>query len=291
MAGEPVPDDRGLVRSVVVADQVDVKAGRDVLVDLLQELQELLVAVPAVQLADRGAVGDVEGGEQAGDAVAGVVVGAPLGHPRHHRQHRLGPVQGLGLRLLVHAEDHGLLRRVVVEADDVDDLLHEQRVRRQLEPVEEVRLQVEPPPDPADRGLRQAAAAGHRGPRPVRRVPGDLLQGGGDDLLNLVQQDRRRPARPLLIAQPVQPALDEPAPPPGHVVLAGPQLRRYGLVLPALRAGQHDLRAQRQYLRGLATPCPPGQLLTLGARKHEIRLPAPWPRGVRQPRRAGLGES
>ena len=87
------------------------------------------MAAAAVQLADHGAVGDAEGGEQAGDAVAGVVMGAPLGHAGHHREHRLGPVQGLDLGLLVHAEHHGLLRRVVVEADDVDDLLDEQRVR------------------------------------------------------------------------------------------------------------------------------------------------------------------
>ena len=58
-------------------------------------------AVAAVQLADDGAVGDVEGGEQAGDAVADVVVGAALGHAGHHRQHRLGAVQGLDLALLV----------------------------------------------------------------------------------------------------------------------------------------------------------------------------------------------
>ncbi len=164
VAGQPVLDFRGLVRAVVVADQVDVQAARDVLVDPLQEFQELLVAVAAVQLADHGAVGDVEGGEQAGGAVPGVVVGAPLGHAGHHRQHRLGPVQGLYLGLLVHAEHDRLLRRVVVEADDVDDLLHEQRVGAQLEPVDEVRLEAELAPDPADRGLRKAAAAGHRGP-------------------------------------------------------------------------------------------------------------------------------
>jgi hypothetical protein len=164
VAGPPVPDNRGLVRAVVVADQVHVQAGRDVLVDLLEELQELLVAVPAVQFADHGAVGDVEGGEQAGHAVAGVVVSTALGHPGHHGQHRLGPVQGLDLRLLVDAEHDRLLRRVVAKADDVDDLLHEQRVRRQLEAVDEMGLEVEPAPDPPDCGLRQAAAAGHRGP-------------------------------------------------------------------------------------------------------------------------------
>ena len=83
---------------------------------------------------------------------------------------------------------------------------------------------------------------------------------------------------------------DEPAPPARHVVLAGPQLRGDGLVLPALRAGQHDLRPQRQHLRRLPPPRPPGQLLPLGARQHEVRLPPPWARGVREPGRPGPGE-
>ena len=98
MAGQPVLDFRGLVRAVVVADQVDVQAARDVLVDPLEELQELLVPVAAVQLADHGAVGDIEGGEQAGDAVPGVVMGAPLGRAGDHRQHRLAQVQCLVIR-------------------------------------------------------------------------------------------------------------------------------------------------------------------------------------------------
>ncbi len=124
----------------------------------------------------------------------------------------------------------------------------------------------------------------------MRRVPGQLLQGGGDDLLDLVQQDGRRPAGPLLVMQAAKPARDEPAPPPGHVVLGGPQLRGHGLILPALGAGQHDPRPQRQHLRRLRPPRPPGQLLPLGARQHEVRLPPPWALGVREPGRPGLGE-
>jgi hypothetical protein len=46
---------------------------------------------------------------------------------------------GLDLGLLVHAQDDRLLRRIVVQADNIDDLLHEQRVGAQLEPVDEVR--------------------------------------------------------------------------------------------------------------------------------------------------------
>ena len=98
VAGEPVLDGWGLESGVVVADHMDVESRRDVPVDPSKELQVLLVA--AVQLADHGAVGDVEGGEQAGHAVAGVAVSGPLGHAGHaghHGEDRLGPVQGLDL--------------------------------------------------------------------------------------------------------------------------------------------------------------------------------------------------
>jgi hypothetical protein len=77
--------------------------------------------VAAVQFADDGAVGDAERRQQAGDAVPQVVVGAPFGHAGHHRQHRLGPVQRLDLALFVHTQHHRLVRRVVVQADDVDE--------------------------------------------------------------------------------------------------------------------------------------------------------------------------
>ena len=62
----------------------------------------------------------------------GVVASAPLWHAGHHREDWLGPVQGLHLRLLVHAQHYGTLGRIVVEADDIDDLLHEERVRGSL---------------------------------------------------------------------------------------------------------------------------------------------------------------
>jgi hypothetical protein len=43
----------------------------------------------------------------------------------------------------------------VIQANDIDDLVHEQRVAGQLEPIIEMGLQLELPPDPPDRGLGQ----------------------------------------------------------------------------------------------------------------------------------------
>ncbi|WP_404800493.1 hypothetical protein [Actinomadura montaniterrae] len=144
--------------------KVHLQLGRDGLVDRDQELLEPGRAMQAVQLGDDGAVGDVEGGEQAGGAVPGVVVGAPLGHARHHR---LRAVEDLHLRLLVQAKHHVPLGWVVVEPDHVHHLLHEQRISGDLEGVGPVRLEIEPASDPPDGGLAQAGAFGHQGPRPV----------------------------------------------------------------------------------------------------------------------------
>jgi hypothetical protein len=93
---QPVLDRRGLVRGVVVQDQVELQAGRDGGVDELEEPQELLVAVAAVGLGDDRAAGQVERGEQAGRAVADVVVGHPGRGRREHRQDRGGAVEDVG---------------------------------------------------------------------------------------------------------------------------------------------------------------------------------------------------
>ena len=106
------------------------------LVDRAQEFLELDRPMLGVELRNHGAVGDVERREQVDHAVTGVIVGAALGHTRYHRQHRLGPIQRLHLTLFVDAEHHRFLWRIVVEPNNIDDLGHELRIRRELEPID-----------------------------------------------------------------------------------------------------------------------------------------------------------
>ena len=136
-----------------------------------------------------------------------------------------------------------------------------------------------------DRGLRQPAAPGHRGPRPVRRVPGQLLQGRRDDLLDLVQQDGRRPAGALLVVQAAQPARRRTGP------ATAPRCARWSAVpqprpcsrCPPRRPARSSPAAPAP--APSSPPRPPGQLIPLGARQHEVRLPPPWAPGVREPGR------
>ena len=80
---------------VVVHDDVDLKVGRLVSLDVIQELAELRAAVAPVALSDDLACGDVKRGEGRGRAIALVVMGTPLDLAGPQRLQRLGAIQGL----------------------------------------------------------------------------------------------------------------------------------------------------------------------------------------------------
>ena len=76
---EPSPDDRGLVRPVVIHDDVDVQGGGHLGVERGQERAELHGAMPATNLAQHLPRLHVQGREERRRAVPLVVVGATLG--------------------------------------------------------------------------------------------------------------------------------------------------------------------------------------------------------------------
>lgn len=152
----------------------------DVGVDQVEELDELLLAVPAVALADDLPGGPVQGREQRSRAVAGIVVGVPFRLARLQRQQRLGAVQRLDLGFLVHAQDEGTLRRAQVQADPVADLFHEPGVGGQFEGVGPMRLQPERTLDAHDGGLGQAGDLGRAPRAPVGGGLGFAFQGARD---------------------------------------------------------------------------------------------------------------
>ena len=91
-------------------------------------------------------------GEQAGGAVPELVMGAAGGQPGAHRQHRRGPVQGLNLRLFVHADHDRLVRGVQIQAHHVADLGVEFGVGGELERPDPPGLQLLLAPDPGHGG-------------------------------------------------------------------------------------------------------------------------------------------
>src|SRR5690606_15008559 len=135
VAQQPALHGRCLVGRQVVQDDVDVQVLGDVAVDLVQERDEVGGGVRRADVGDHLPGGDLQGGEQVTGAVALVVVGGPCRGGRQHRQRGRGAVERLDLGLLVHREHRGGDRRVHVQGDDVADLVHELRVRGDLELV------------------------------------------------------------------------------------------------------------------------------------------------------------
>ena len=73
--------------------------------------------------------------------------------------------------------------------DDVADLLHELRIRRELERLGAMRLQPERPPDAADHRVTHARRLGHRPRAPVRLARRRRLERLHDDRLDLLIGD------------------------------------------------------------------------------------------------------
>ena len=113
----------GLMRPVVVEDQMHVQDLVDHGVDLIQKLDEFLRPMAQQAFADHLARFDVERSKQRRRAVALVVVGHRGRPALLQGQARLCAVEGLDLALLVHAQHQRLVRRVHVKADDVGDVL------------------------------------------------------------------------------------------------------------------------------------------------------------------------
>ena len=109
MAEQPPMHRRGFVRGEVVQHDVDVQRGLDARVDLAQEGDEILGAMPSLAPREDFARRDVQRGEEIERAMAEVVVGPPFGLAEVHRQDRLRALQRLDLRLLVDGEHHRIV--------------------------------------------------------------------------------------------------------------------------------------------------------------------------------------
>ncbi len=216
MPGEPPPRFGSLVRRVVVQNDVDVEVGGHRFVDDPQELDELLRAVPSEALADDPPSCDIQGSEQRRRPVADVVVRPLLDGAGSQREHRLRPFEGLDLGLLVDTEHEGLVRRIHVQADDVPDLVDEERVVGELERLTPMRLQRERSPHAGDRALAQTGRVGHRSGRPVRGVLRLLLKRLGDHAFDILVGDLARRSGPRRVGEAIESLRGKSTAPLGH---------------------------------------------------------------------------
>jgi hypothetical protein len=178
--------------------------------DLLEEGQELLVAMARGALADDVPGRDLQRGEQGRGPVADVVVGALIGPVGPDPADRLGALQGLDLGLFVHAQHHRPLGWVQVQADDVVDFGHQLRVGGELEGLGPPRLDAVLAPDAGDGVAAHTELAGQQPGGPVGnpqpwwwRVEGDR-----QDLGPVGSTDGLWSSRPGPVGQSAQPAAD-----------------------------------------------------------------------------------
>ena len=140
-------------------------------------------------------------------------MGTLLGLGEVDRQHRLRPVQGLHLGLLVDRQHDRTHRGIQVEPDDIGHLGLEVRIVRQLEAALTLRLQVVVPPHLRDEVMRHRNALcarevlRHLATRPMTeprlgrwRAPGQRNNPRANTVGHL-----RRPPRTREIRQPVDP--------------------------------------------------------------------------------------
>ena len=211
--GQPSLHPGMLVSGIVIDDQMNLQILRDIRIDMLQEVEVVLMAVPLLAFCEDLARGDIERGKERQGAVADIVMSDPFDIAQAHRQDGLSPVQGLDLALFVNTEDQGVLRGIQVQADDIPDLLDEKGIGGDFKMPLSMRLQAESLPDPLDSRRRYGGFLGHRADRPVCPTLRFSLECLADEFGDLFVGDRAGPAGTQLIMQASQ-ALFPITPPP-----------------------------------------------------------------------------
>ena len=196
-------------------------------------------------------------------ATAHIVVAAAPYVTGRQRQQRLGPVQGLNLRLLIHRKHQRMVRRIHVQPHNIANLFDEERVVRQLERVLQVRLKAESMPNAHDRALRKPRTLSHQSRTPVRGILRFGLQRLRNDLFHVRVRYGARSAGPGLVYEPFQTPLPKPLPPFTHGLWRRAQLSGHLRIVHPVRTGEHNARPKRQSLRRRSAASPLGKLLPL----------------------------
>src|SRR5262249_51797905 len=186
-------------------------------------------------------------------AVTTVIMSPSLGLALLHGQQGLRAVEGLDLAFLVDAEHDRSVRRVHIQADDIPNLLDEERVVGEFERLRAVGFQPEGPPDPTDAGLRHTGAFGHPPSAPVSGVLGLGLERLGDDLLDVLIGDLAWSPGPLLIRQSIDSSLKKSPAPFANGLGGDTELGCDLLVVHTTGAGQDDFGSLGQLLGSLGS--------------------------------------
>ena len=132
----------GFVLVDVEVVQHDVKGAYGVgLHDVVHETQKVHRGPPVSHMGDYFAGGNLQGGQQGLCAMTDVFVGPGAGFASPQREPRLGSVERLDARFLVHTQHQRILRRVEIQPNNVQQLGFKIRVRAEGERADSVGLQ------------------------------------------------------------------------------------------------------------------------------------------------------
>ena len=244
-----------LVCRVIVDDQVHLEFFRDVIIYVVEKLEELLVAVPALALRHNLAGGDVQGGKQRRGAVPEVIVGYPFHVSQPHGQKRLGTFQRLRLALLVDTKHDRRIRRVQIQSDNVVHFLGEEGIGGQLEVLLPVGRNAQGGPDALHLGFGYLRFGSDGPARPMGAAIGwfggeRLAYQGGD----VFGDNAARSARPAFIVEPHQPLLEKAVAPGAHALRTQPHLLCNRPVAEAVGAQQNDMGTSHESVRQCTRP-------------------------------------
>ena len=259
MAQQPARDQRGFMGAGVVQNQVQVQAGRDTGLDAVEELAERDGSMPGMPVAENPPAWQVKSGEQGRGAVAQVIVDAPFGLSGTHGQKRLRTVQSLDLRLFIHAQHQGLIRRIQIKPYHITHLLDEQRIAGKLKAFGPLRCKAKA------RQIRLTALWLSPQRRAMARVGPCVASRGALSRVSANTPLERRvadpPPRPRtrFVKQTVQAPLIKAAAPFAYRRLAHPHFAPHQGIGFALRAGQHHAGPPTQRLGRGSAPHPTRQ--------------------------------
>lgn len=138
----PGRDLRMLMGGVVVHNQMNIQFRGSFLVDEVEELNPLLVAVFVHTGRDYFAFGHIDSGEEGRRSIALVIMCHGAATAFLYRQLRLRAVQSLNRGFLVGAEHQRMFRRIEVQPHNIAQLLLEIGIIAYLERLHEMGLQV-----------------------------------------------------------------------------------------------------------------------------------------------------
>ncbi len=285
MLFEPALYGGGLMCGVVVSNQMQVKTGRGLLINLPEKTEELLRPVTRQAAADDLAIEHVQRCKQRSRSIALVVVRHRSAAALFHRQAGLGTVERLDLAFFVNAQNQRLVWRIKIKPDHVLDFGGEVLVARDLERLDPVRLEPVRVPDPLHAAVRDLGHLRHAAQAPVGRIRRLAVQRHLHHLLDYFRAERfdaRRTGR--VLQKSLNPFGDiAPAPAPDRQQALA-DLRRNRLRRQTIPRQQHDPSPPNNFLRRVAVSHQPLQPLTVGAAQqnpvdlsHRQRLADPCP--------------